>query len=168
VKVLYLLRHAKSSHGGGEADHDRPLAERGRRAAPLIAEHMRRQKIAPALVLCSPARRTRETLELLAPALADDTARRFEEGLYQAGAAALLERVRQVPHHVPTVMVVGHNPAVQELALTLAGGGADLERLRDKFPTAALATLAFDGAAWHELAPGDAELTGYVTPAELG
>ncbi|CAN5275540.1 histidine phosphatase family protein [soil metagenome] len=168
MKALYLLRHAKSSHAGGEADHDRPLAERGRRAAPLIAEHMRRQKIAPALVLCSSARRTRETLDLLAPALGDDTVRRFEDGLYQADAAALLERLRQVPHDVPTVMLVGHNPAVQEMALTLAGGGADVERLREKFPTAALATLAFDGAAWHELAPGDAELTGYVTPADLG
>ncbi len=168
MKALYLLRHAKSSHTGGEADHDRPLAERGRRAAPLIAEHMRRQKIAPALVLCSPARRTRETLDLLTPALADDTVRRFENGLYRADAAALLERLRQVPHDVPTVMLVGHNPAVQELALALAGGGAELERLRGKFPTAALATLAFDGAAWHELSPGDAELTGFATPADLG
>jgi phosphohistidine phosphatase len=166
VKRLFLLRHAKSSWDDpGLDDRDRPLAPRGRRASELIAGHLRREGIAPSLVLCSSARRTRQTLERVIPALdASDVS--IEDGLYGASSGGLLERLREVPEDIESVMLVGHQPAIQELALDLAGDGAELSRVRAKFPTAALATLLFAGE-WSELAPGSAELVAYVKPKEL-
>jgi phosphohistidine phosphatase len=166
VKRLFLLRHAKSSWDDpGLDDRDRPLAPRGRRASELIAGHLRREGIAPSLVLCSSARRTRQTLERVIPALdASDVS--IEDGLYGASSGGLLERLREVPEDIESVMLVGHQPAIQELALDLAGDGAELARVRAKFPTAALATLLFAGE-WSELAPGSAELVAYVKPKEL-
>jgi phosphohistidine phosphatase len=166
VKRLFLLRHAKSSWDDpGLDDHERPLAPRGRRASKLIAEHLRRERIAPSLVLCSSARRTRETLKRVASAL-DEADVSIEDGLYQASRESLLRRLREVPDDVKTVMLIGHQPAIQALALDLAGDGAELARVRAKFPTAALATLLFAGD-WSDLGPGVAELVAYVTPKEL-
>jgi phosphohistidine phosphatase len=166
VKSLFLLRHAKSSWDDpGLDDRDRSLAPRGRRASKLIAAHLRRERIAPSLVLCSSARRTRETLERVVPAL-DAANVSIEERLYGASSEGLLQRLREVPADVESVMLVGHQPAIQELALDLAGDGAELARVRAKFPTAALATLLFAGD-WSELGPGSAELVAYVKPKEL-
>ena len=127
MKSLLLLRHAKSSWDEpGLADRDRPLAPRGRRAAKALAGHLGQEGVQPALVLCSSARRARETLERIAPALgeADVT---IEDGLYGATEDDLLERLRAVPDSVPSAMLIGHNPAIQALALCLAGSGAGLE-----------------------------------------
>jgi phosphohistidine phosphatase len=121
----------------------------------------------PELVLCSSAARTRETLELLRPALGDASTVRFEDALYAASAETLLERLRAVPADVSSVLLIGHNPGMQDLALLLAASGADLERLAAKFPTAALATLSIATASWQQLSRGDAELTAYVVPKEL-
>jgi phosphohistidine phosphatase len=166
VKRLFLLRHAKSSWDDpGLDDHDRPLAPRGRRASALIAEHLRREQIGPALVLCSSARRTRETLERVMPAL-DPAKARIERKLYGASCEDLLRRLREVPGEVESVMLVGHQPAIQELALRLAGEGPELEAVRAKFPTAALATLTFAGE-WSELGHQNAELVAYVRPKQL-
>jgi phosphohistidine phosphatase len=168
MKHLLLLRHAKSSWGeSGLADHDRPLAPRGRRAAKLIAEHLRRERVVPALVLCSSARRTRETLERIAPALGEHVRVQIERELYAAPEHGLLERVRAVEDGVESVMLIGHNPGVEQLALRLAASGASLAAVRRKYPTGALATLEFAGR-WRELGPGSAELTDFVTPKQLG
>jgi phosphohistidine phosphatase len=166
VKRLFLLRHAKSSWDDPRLDdRDRPLAPRGRRASELIAGHLRREGIAPSLVLCSSATRARETLQRVIPALdASDVS--IEDELYGASSEGLLQRLREVPGDLESVMLVGHQPAIQELALDLAGDGAELARLRAKFPTGALATLLFAGD-WSELAPGSAELVAYVKPKEL-
>jgi phosphohistidine phosphatase len=166
VKRLLLLRHAKSSWDDPSLDdHNRPLAPRGRRASALIAEHLRRARIGPVLVLCSSARRTRETLERVMPAL-DPVEVRIERELYGASSEGLLQRLREVPDEVESVMMVGHQPAIQELALHLAGEGSELERVRAKFPTAALATLTFPGE-WSELGHRSAELFAYVKPKQL-
>ena len=166
MKRLFLLRHAKSSwDDAGLADHDRPLAPRGRRASALIAEHLQRNRIRPALVLCSSARRTRETLEGVREALGPAEVL-FEHGLYGASSNQLLQRLRDVPDEVASVMLVGHQPAIQELALDLAAEGKELEGLRAKFPTAALATLTFPGE-WSELGSEGAELVAYVKPKQL-
>jgi phosphohistidine phosphatase len=168
-KRLFVLRHAKSSwEEPGLHDHDRPLAPRGRRAVALLAEHLRVNDVHPSLVLCSSSRRTRETLDGVSPggeAL-------IEPELYTASAATLLERLHRVPESTESVMLIGHNPALQILVLRLAGGhgsvvdGSDLAAAQRKFPTGALATLAFDGA-WSELAPGSAELVEFVRPKSL-
>ena len=162
-KRLFLLRHAKSSWDHpGVADHDRPLARRGRRAAELIAHHLQSEGISPSLVLCSSARRTRETLELAGPG----GEARIERELYGASKEDLLDRLRQVPDTVESVMLIGHNPAVQEVALDLAAGGEGLAQVERKYPTGGLATLTFAGP-WGELRSGRAELEGFVTPKEL-
>lgn len=171
MKVLYLLRHAKSSWDDpGLADRDRPLAPRGRKAAGRIAAHLRAERIEPAVVLCSSAVRTRQTLDAILPALEGATEILVEDALYAAGAESLLARLRSVPEAAPSALLIGHNPGIADLAFVLAGGGdADaLRRLREGFPTGALATLAIPQAGWEELGDGDAELTAYVVPRELG
>ncbi|MGH3995511.1 MAG: SixA phosphatase family protein, partial [Pseudonocardiaceae bacterium] len=159
VKQLFLLRHAKSSWEDAElADHDRPLAPRGRRAAKLIAEHLRRERLAPALVLCSSALRARETLERIAPALAEAAPVQIEGELYGASEQRLLEHLRAMDDGIGSMLLIGHNPAVEQLALLLAGSGKQLPAVRRKYPTGALATLQFNGS-WRDLGPGSAELT---------
>jgi phosphohistidine phosphatase len=167
MKRLYLLRHAKSSWDDPRlADHDRPLAPRGRRAAKDIAKHLGRKEISPELVLCSPSTRTRQTLKRLAPGLGKNADVQIEPELYAAPARDLLDVLHKVPDEVESVMLIGHNPGIQNLALSLASAGSEIPRLRSKFPTAALATLAFNGT-WRELAPGSAELVSLVKPKEL-
>ncbi|MGH2707497.1 MAG: SixA phosphatase family protein [Actinomycetota bacterium] len=168
MRYLYLLRHAKSSwNDPGLADRERPLAPRGRRAAGKIAGYLRSEKVSPTLVLCSPARRTMQTLELIAPALGEGRTL-VEEALYLADATKLLKRLRRLPETVFSVMLIGHNPSLQELALTLAGRGAALGRLEAKFPTGALAILAVPAESWRDLGEGVAELAAYVVPRDLG
>ena len=167
MRTLYLLRHAKSSWDNPALpDHDRPLAPRGHRATKLLAEHLRREGTGPELVLSSTARRTRETFEGIAPALGDDVEVRFEAELYGASADELVARLRTIPDTVQSAMLIGHNPSIQALALRLAGSGDELERVRSKYPTGALATLTFPGG-WDELEPGAAELAAFVRPKSL-
>jgi phosphohistidine phosphatase len=168
TRQLFLLRHAKSSWDDpGLDDHERPLAPRGERAVKVLADHLHVNGISPTLVLCSTSRRTRETLEGVSP----DGERLIESELYSASGPELLERLRRVPEDVVAVMVIGHNPAMQTLVLRLAGGqpefdGSDLEAVRRKFPTGALATLTF-ACNWSELGPGSARLTAFVRPKAL-
>jgi phosphohistidine phosphatase len=167
MKRLYLLRHAKSSWKDTSLpDHDRPLAGRGRRAAKAIARHMREHGVAPKLVLCSTARRARETLDRIKSALGSPTVR-VESDLYAASAPALLERLRCLPDTVESVMVIGHNPGLQELALELARPASAASELAAKYPTGALATLAFDASSWQELGRDTAELVELVRPRDL-
>ena len=167
MPLLYLLRHAKSSWDDPALrDHDRPLAPRGRRAAELIAGHLRRERIAPALVLCSSAVRARQTLDGIGSALEDQAEVLVEPGLYGAPARELLDRLRALPGPVESAMLIGHNPAIQDLAIELAGSGDRLEALTAKYPTGALVTLAFDGD-WAALGPGAAELRAFVRPKDL-
>lgn len=164
--VLYLLRHAKSSWADPSlADHERPLAPRGRRDAKRIAKHLREIDCPPELAICSPAVRTRETLELVRPVLVASTVV-FEEDLYGASSDQLLARLRRIPDTVSSVMLVGHNPGLHQLALALASAGDELGRLEAKFPTAALATLEVP-KPWSRLEPGDATLSAFVVPKQL-
>jgi phosphohistidine phosphatase len=167
VKRLYLLRHAKSSWDDPTlADHDRPLAPRGRRAAKVMAKHLERKGIAPELVLCSPSTRTRQTLRRIAPGLGKKANVQIEPELYAASAPVLFDVLHEVPDEVESVMLIGHNPGIQDLALSLASAGPESTRVRGKFPTAALATLEFNGS-WRELAPASAELVSLAKPKEL-
>jgi phosphohistidine phosphatase len=162
---LYLLRHAKSSWTApGLADHDRPLTSRGRRAAKAIGRHLRDQGIEPELVLCSSATRARETLERIG---VGQHGAHVEPELYAAGAAALLARLHEVPAAVPSVMLIGHNPGLQELALLLSRSSPGVRELEAKFPTAALATLTLPGPGWSTLDRGTAELIDFVRPRDL-
>jgi phosphohistidine phosphatase len=169
VKTLYLLRHAKSSWNNSSlSDHDRPLAKRGHEATVVLAKHMKSAGVSPAIVLCSTARRAQETLEGVKGALDDDVAVWSDQGLYGADDDELLAVLRELPSTVPSAMVVGHNPGLQDLALALAGDGdrTALARLQGKFPTGALATLTVPDT-WTSLARGGAVLQALVVPRQL-
>jgi phosphohistidine phosphatase len=168
MKRVYLLRHAKSSWKDRSlADRDRPLARRGRRAAKAMAGHLEAEEIRPDLVLCSPALRTRETLERIEPAFRGDTEVRVDEGLYGASEAGLFDRLRMLPEEIDSVMLIGHNPGLEELGLGLASEGEGLVRMREKYPTAALATLELPAERWSDIERGSAALVGYVRPSDL-
>jgi phosphohistidine phosphatase len=167
ARQLFVLRHAKSSWSDpGLDDRERPLAPRGRQAVELLAEHVRANGVRPEQVLVSPAKRTRETLEGVAPGGEVIV----EPKLYGATAGSLLERLRSVPDDVSSVMVIGHNPAMQALVVELADRSASdparLESAAQKFPTGALATFELH-APWAELQPGGAVLTELVRPKDL-
>jgi phosphohistidine phosphatase len=171
VKTILLLRHAKSAWGQpGLADHDRPLNRRGERAAEVMAEHIVHNAPRPDLILCSTAVRTRQTLAPLVHRLTNPAPPiALEKGLYLASEAALLMRLQAVPDDVRTVLLIGHNEGIGELAAVLAGSGdpADLDGLHEKFPTAALATLRVRDEPWRDLAPGAADLAAFVRPRDL-
>src|SRR5947209_14390420 len=142
-KQLFVLRHAKSSwEEPGLADHERPLAPRGRRAVEAIAAHVNATGITPELVLCSSARRTRETLE----GVAVGGEHVIEPALYGASAEEVLDRLHQVPDEVRSVMLVGHNPTLQTLVVRLLDDDAatydpQLAEVRPKCSPGPLATL---------------------------
>lgn len=166
-KLLYLMRHAKSSWGDPElADHDRPLSPRGLKAAARMAEVILREEISPGLVLCSSARRAQETLAPIQQAIGEGAQVEVEERLYSAGADQLLRRLRRIPSSAASVMVIGHNPGIQELAVQLVGDQAAQARLNVKFPTAALAVLRTDTPGWRALNQGDAELVAFLKPRD--
>jgi phosphohistidine phosphatase len=166
---LFVLRHAKSSWDNSLADHERPLAPRGRRAAETLAGHIAALDPPPALVLCSTARRAQDTLEPIRERLPAATGVLVEDDLYGASAPQLLDRLRSVPEDTPSVLLVGHNPGLEDLVVGLGRDG-DPEltgRVRHKFPTAALATLAFDGP-WKDISAGKAAtLEAFVVPGDL-
>jgi phosphohistidine phosphatase len=169
LKELILLRHAKSSWDDpGKDDVERPLSARGRRAATRMAQWLAQVRVRPSFVLCSDALRTRQTLALIHAAIgAPDVA--YEKQLYLASKTKLLGRLRKLNDALRCVMLIGHNPGLQELALALLPKDAAVERekIAAKFPTAATVRLAFDGASWSDLGPGKTRLIAYVVPREL-
>jgi phosphohistidine phosphatase len=168
---LVLLRHAKSDWPD-VVDHERPLARRGRRDAPDAGRWLRREGYVPDRVLCSTARRASETWELAGAELGAHPPVTMEDGVYGASPADLLDLAHQTPADVVTLMIVGHEPTMRALTLELAGppvAGAEtaaLQRVREKFPTAAIAVLTFDGE-WADLGPGHANLTAFAVPADF-
>jgi phosphohistidine phosphatase len=163
TRHLLLVRHAHAA--AGPDDHERPLDARGRREAAWLADVVSRLAEPPSLVLCSTARRTRETLEALREGLRPAPRVALERGLYSATAEQLLDRVR-VEEDEPRVLLVGHNPAIGELASALAGRGEaePLARLHEKFPPGALAILAFPVESWSEVKPGAGRLEEFALP----
>ena len=165
VRRLYLLRHAKSSWDDpGLSDRLRPLSPRGVRSARDMAAYLRREAVEPALVLCSTALRAVQTLKALSPG----GEARYEDGLYGAGATELLARLQLLPDVITSAMVVGHNPGLHELAMSLTGNADPLllARLRENLPTGALVKLTFQGR-WASLAAGEAILESLVVPRDL-
>jgi phosphohistidine phosphatase len=168
MKRVYLLRHAKSSWKDRSlADRDRPLARRGRRAAEAMAGHLEAAGVRPDLVLCSPALRTRETLERIEPGFGGEIELRVEEQLYGASEASLFDRLSALPEEIGSVMLIGHNPGLEELGLALASEGEGLVRMREKYPTGALATIELPADSWSRIERGSGHLVAYVRPADL-
>jgi phosphohistidine phosphatase len=172
MRQLLLLRHAKSSWDDPRlSDHARPLNARGRRSAVAMAAAMRDLGLAPDIVLVSSARRTLQTLEALAPLEGPPLVEPMDD-LYLAPWQRLLDVLRQVPDTARSVLLIGHNPGLHDLALALVGPGgmaslgADGQRLAESFPTAALAEFAI-ASPWHGLSPGGGRLLRFLLPADL-
>ncbi|MFI9831307.1 SixA phosphatase family protein [Streptomyces sp. NPDC051913] len=166
LRRLVVLRHAKSAWPEGVPDHRRPLAPRGRRDAPAAGRALAEADCLPDLALCSTAVRARQTWELAAAQWGTPPPVRHDARLYGADVPELLEVVREVSAEVETLLLIGHNPGLEDLVLQLAGDGLDdtLDTVRVKFPTSAIAVLAWRGAAWEGLAPGTALLTAVTVP----
>jgi phosphohistidine phosphatase len=168
--TLSLLRHAKSSWDNpGAKDFDRPLAKRGESAAPRMGAFMASHGVTPELILCSPAVRARQTLDLVLPLLTGTPTVEYEEAFYLAAPSALLARVRKIGAKVHHVMIVGHDPGMQGLAMDLAGTGdaETLASLAGKFPTAGLAVIRFKAREWGKIGPAKGHLELFMTPKAL-
>ncbi len=169
MRRLMLLRHAKSDWPNGMADLDRPLSPRGREAGPLMAAYMAQEGLLPDLALVSPARRTRETWDLVAPAVGAPPSRR-EPRIYEAPAERLLEVVREAEDGVRVLLLVGHNPGSEDLARRLVGHGDRyaFARMAQKYPTAGLAVIDFAVERWSEVDGRGGRLDRFVTPKSIG
>jgi phosphohistidine phosphatase len=173
---LLLLRHAKSDWKDAALDDfDRPLSKRGRRAAPLMGEYLHAQGLEPDLVLCSSARRARETLKLVLTALASRPEISYLKSLYLAPPSRMLTILRRQSPETGRILLIAHNPGLERLALGLAlkaqgategqDHSAAARHMAEKFPTAALAR--FRVAAWDSLGETPAELAAFVRPRDL-
>jgi phosphohistidine phosphatase len=169
MRRLMLLRHAKSDWPEGVADLDRPLAKRGRKEAPAVGTFMAAGGLRPDQALVSPAARARETWDLVAPAFAPPPRSTIEPRAYMATADALLDLIRLTDPEIRTLLLVGHNPGMEEFARALVGGGSAeaRRRLALSYPTSALAVFEI-ASDWVDLQPQGGALAHFVTPQSLG
>jgi phosphohistidine phosphatase len=168
--TLSLLRHAKSSWKNPTLpDRERPLATRGVTDAPLMGKAMAERGIDPELVLCSSARRTRDTLALVLPELKVEPRVVYEDALYHASPQAMLEMLRGIQPGANRVMLVGHNPEIQSFALDLVGSGPKhfRDHLREKFSTAGLAVINFPSGLWKSVEVNSGTLNLFLSPKDL-
>ncbi|MEU8570933.1 histidine phosphatase family protein [Streptomyces pathocidini] len=165
ARRLVLLRHAKADWPQ-VSDHDRPLAERGRKEAPVAGRWLAGTGINPGLTLCSTAVRTRETWKLVVHELPQRPRTVYEERMYDASLGELIALLNETPDDVRDLLLVGHNPGMHALADALSGGaeGDTLARMnRGGFPTAAIAVVGFDGS-WKSVEHGVGRLLDYWAP----
>jgi len=163
MKTLYLMRHAKASNDSPTfEDRDRALNERGNEDAPLIARAMQARRHIPDLVLCSSARRTQETCRHVLDVLGKHIPVVYEPDLYLASDDEILDTICAADPKSRALLVVGHNPGLEDLALSLGADGTP-----PKFPTCAVAVFRFDVENWGEVARGRGAFADYFTPKML-
>jgi phosphohistidine phosphatase len=165
--TLTLFRHAKSSWNHPALDDfDRPLAPRGEKAAPQMAAYLAERGLVPDLVLCSAARRARQTLALALPAWKAQPEIDDAKALYLASVPTMLGIIRATPADVRHLMIIGHNPGIEMFArLAIGSGEAKARRaLAAKFPTAAVAVITWDRESWADMQPGGGHLKLFMTP----
>jgi phosphohistidine phosphatase len=167
---LMLLRHAKSDWSAtGTSDHERKLNARGRAAAPVMGRYLIQEQLLPSFVICSTAERTRETCDLVMAEFSKPPPIHYERRLYEASPETIIKIIAATPDDVHTLLVIGHNPGLQLTALMLAtrAHAKQREKLREKFPTAALAVIDFDAKAWTGILPAGGALERLVTPRDV-
>ena len=161
MRTLYLLRHAKSSWKDVTVpDFERPLKDRGRKAAKRIGKHLGKEKLSNPLVFCSPAVRTRETAEIVLKHANVGVDVRFVERIYEAALGDLVQVVSEIPDEKQVAIMIGHNPGFEELLAYLTGEGR-------RMPTAALAKIKFDVESWKDIKEDQGTLEWFITPKEL-
>lgn len=172
MKRLLVMRHAKSSWDDPrQRDFDRPLNERGRMAAPLIAAAIAEKGWRPDVILCSPALRTRETLDRMKPRLGPSIPVAYRDGLYLASLDRLYSEIERLSDQDTTALVIAHNPGVQELSLSLCDepscASDRFERIAIKFPTGAVTAFALPASGWRQISPQTGTLLDFITPKAL-
>jgi len=170
MKTLYLLRHAKSDWDDpGLDDFDRPLAPRGKRATKRLARHIAAQRYHFDLVLCSAARRARDTWDRIARRLTDEPPVEYTRALYLTGEDGFVKALRGLDDGIASVVLVAHNPDLQYFALALCrkGDPEALRLLRAKYPTGGFAAITLDCGHWADLAAGCGHLDSFVLPRDL-
>lgn len=170
MKTLYLMRHAKSDWAHkGLKDHERPLNERGRVAAPLMGRYFRKQNWQPDAILCSTATRTRQTLGLMTSEAGFTPRPEFLDAIYHADPEDIIALLNDLLDDVESALVIGHNPTMQETALRLCtpSGSPDAYRqMMGKYSTGAVAAIELD-SDWQTIRWGRNRLLAYVTPKSL-
>jgi phosphohistidine phosphatase len=172
VRRLLLLRHAKAVRETRD-DIERGLEPRGEKDSARMGRFLREDVYVPNLVLCSTSERTRQTLTLILPELGAVPRVEYLAELYHAEPEVILSAVRRAPNAVASLMVVGHNPGLEQLALMLASVPLEkklrkrYETMDEKFPTCGLAVIDFDVDKWSDIAPGAGELDAFVRPKDL-
>jgi len=170
MKRLTLLRHAKSGDDGTVArDFDRALNAKGRRAARAMGRHMRDAGLRFDTILASPAVRVRETIEEVAESYGSDLVPDWEQRLYLAPVDELIDAVQSTPDHAASLLLVGHNPGLEQLVLALVPDSGDLVRgtVAEKYPTASIAEIDFEVDHWADIVPGSGRLARFVRPRDL-
>jgi phosphohistidine phosphatase len=169
MKILTLLRHAKSGWDDPVSrDFDRPLNPRGRRAARTVGREMKAQGLVFDRVLASPARRVIETLEEVAAGFGT-IGPEYDRRLYLAATATLLDIVRHAPDSAERLLLVGHNPGLEELALRLAREDDDALRgeVEVKYPTGTVAEIELPVESWTEVKEGTGRIARFIRPRDL-
>ena len=166
---LLLFRHAKTARESGGGDHDRPLTKRGEEEFQTHRPISRRRAALPRPRHCLGSRRTRQTLDLALKAANQHPQTRLDRAVYLAEPHTLLEVVRRTPGNVRSLMMIGHNPGMAELATLLTGFGDRyaFARMNAKFPTSGLAVLDFPVERWEVVKEHEGRLDRFVTPASL-
>jgi phosphohistidine phosphatase len=170
MRRLLLLRHAKAERvQSGEKDHERVLTDRGRADSARLGTYLARHKLVPDLALVSTSARTRETWALVAKAFKKAPPAHYDERVYESSPQAILKVISETGPNVATLLVVGHNPSVQELATELvASGDVDARRrLKEEFPTAAVAVITFAVEDWGGVHAHGGRLEHFVGPKWL-
>lgn len=170
MKTLFLLRHAKSSWADSSlGDFDRPLSGRGRKAVAKMATFMAEKGLRPDLILSSSSARTRETFWRFQEAFGEELEVEFVDDLYHSSSILMLNLVQNAPSQISSLMLLAHNPGIQDAALRFLGYGspADISRLDFKFPTGALAQFSFHAEVWQDVNFEEGKLERLVFPKDI-
>lgn len=171
MRSLYLLRHAKSDWDNSSlADFDRPLSKRGLSAAPRMGKFMADHGYIPELILCSTAKRTRQTLNAILPHFGDVRNIDLTDRIYSGGAQEYFNLISSQDIEARSILLIGHNPSIQGLALALSGSGDQkmMREMAEKYPTAGLSVITFEIDSWNKLDQGAGHLEHFTTPRLIG
>ena len=171
MKTVTLLRHAKSSWDDPvERDFDRPLNAKGRRAAVTIGQHMRTLGLHFDRVVASPAVRVKETIDGIEEGFGEGLEPHYDRRVYLASATGLLEVIHDTPDSADTLLLIGHNPGLEDLVFLLVPdreGDAERDKVEEKYPTAAVAQIQLDITSWKAADPHIGKLIRFVRPRDL-
>lgn len=163
AKTLYLVRHAKSSWSDMSlTDFDRPLNKRGLHDAPMMGKRLKQRNVNPDIILCSPAKRTQETAELLIKEMGGTIdVVQFHETIYEAAARTLLSLIKDLPDDCTSAMIIGHNPSMHELTRRLSDVHID------RMPTCAIATITLEAQHWKDAVGCTSKLNDFDYPKRM-